>query len=251
MKRHRKNYERALSEYQKIIDNFPTDEIARHALYGMIGTLNDLGRKEELEYLVLEHGIDESIHVPSEPSDVGLAGISHFRIALTQKEHLKTYKEALESYERAIPLVKTPLFRAQAYYQRAVIYQDGLHQDDEALKTFQTLVLEYGNSEDISIAALVADARKRLKELKGDTSKLTTTEIAQSAAGSTVLVEMNRDSGSGFFISPGLIATNYHVIQGATQGTAKLVGTDRTYPIIGYTAVDIERDLAILKVEAP
>ena len=246
-----KNYERALSEYQKIIDNFPTDEIARHALYGMIGTLNDLGRKEELEYLVLEHGINESIHITGAPSDVGLAGISHFRIALTQEEHLKTYKEALESYERAIPLVKTPLFRAQAYYQRAVIYQDGLHQEDEAVKIFQTLVLEYENSEDTSIAALVADARKRLKELKGDSSKLTTTEIAPIAAGSTVRVEMNRKGGSGFFIGPGLIATNYHVIQGAAEGTAKLVGTDRTYPIVGYTAVDIERDLAILKVEAP
>lgn len=246
-----RNYERALSEYQKIIDNFPTDEIARHALYSMIGTLNDLGRKEELEYLVLEHGINESIHITGVPSDVGLAGISHFRIALTQEEHLKTYKEALESYERAIPLVKTPLFRAQAYYQRAVIYQDGLHQDDEAVKIFQTLVLEYGNSEDTSIAALVADARKRLKELKGDTSELTTTAIAAIAAGSTVRVEMNRSGGSGFFIRPGLIATNYHVIQGATQGTAKLVSTDRAYPIVGYTAVDIERDLAILKVEAP
>lgn len=54
--------------------------------------------------------------------------------------------------------------------------------------------------------------------------------------------------GSGFFIENGLIATNYHVIKGAKRGTAKLVGQEKQFAIDGYTAIDKDRDLAILKV---
>ena len=53
----------------------------------------------------------------------------------------------------------------------------------------------------------------------------TVPEIAETALAATVYLEM-RDSngktfgfGSGFFIKPNLIATNYHVIAGATSGT--------------------------------
>ena len=56
--------------------------------------------------------------------------------------------------------------------------------------------------------------------------------------------------GSGFFVKPNLIATNYHVIAGAASGTAKLVGKHTTYKIEGWTATDEDNDLALLKVSA-
>ena len=72
-------------------------------------------------------------------------------------------------------------------------------------------------------------------------------QIAQNALNSTVVLKM-KSTGSGFFIGDGLIATNYHVIEGATKGTAKLVGTEQEHDIEGYIAIDQDRDLAILKV---
>ena len=56
--------------------------------------------------------------------------------------------------------------------------------------------------------------------------------------------------GSGFFVKPNLIATNYHVIAGAARGTAKLVGKSTTYKIEGFTATYKFNDLTLLKVSA-
>ncbi|MDE0085533.1 MAG: S1C family serine protease [Candidatus Poribacteria bacterium] len=111
-------------------------------------------------------------------------------------------------------------------------------------------------------------------------------DIANIGTGSTVFIEVNGTlkyendrvvddqniaTGSGFFVTPNriatnYIATNYHVISPQYQyhtrddgktdrvfgrplrGTVRLVGTDRKYAIVGYTAIDADRDLAILKV---
>lgn len=78
-------------------------------------------------------------------------------------------------------------------------------------------------------------------------------DIAEISAKSTVFLAMrgNRDgTGSGFFVAPGLVATNFHVVKGKTSGTVRLFGTDKEFAIVGYTAIDVERDLAILKVRA-
>ena len=77
--------------------------------------------------------------------------------------------------------------------------------------------------------------------------------IAQDARAATVLLEMKKNrggnpQGSGFFIGNGLIATNYHVIEGATAGTVKLVNAKERFDIQGYTAIDKQRDLAIVSV---
>ena len=58
-------------------------------------------------------------------------------------------------------------------------------------------------------------------------------------------------TGSGFVIDKqGTIATNYHVIQDATEGTA--VFSDKTsVPIAGYLSVWPEKDIALLHVECP
>ena len=82
----------------------------------------------------------------------------------------------------------------------------------------------------------------------------TAPQIAEKALAATVYLEMQNSNGlplgfgSGFFVRDNLIATNYHVIEGAARGTAKLVGQFSTYTIEGVTATDKTNDLALLKV---
>ncbi len=86
---------------------------------------------------------------------------------------------------------------------------------------------------------------------------LTPQEIAKRALDATVLLVMKDSNGqvlgtgSGFFVKPNQIATNYHVIKEATAGTAKRVGQEIVYAIEGISAMDEEHDLAILRVSAP
>ena len=85
-------------------------------------------------------------------------------------------------------------------------------------------------------------------------SAQTAPEIAEKALAATVYLEMQDSKGvplgfgSGFFVGDNLIATNYHVIEGAARGSAKLVGQFSTYTIEGVTATDQTNDLALLKV---
>lgn len=59
-------------------------------------------------------------------------------------------------------------------------------------------------------------------------------------------------TGSGFFIRPGQVVTNLHVIRGARRSEIKtLDGKGRVYPVEGILAVDEEGDLALLSVELP
>ena len=87
-------------------------------------------------------------------------------------------------------------------------------------------------------------------------SALTTEQLAEKALAATVSLEMKDSTGttlsfgSGFFVKPNQIATNFHVIAGARQGTAKLVGKYTRYQIEGIVATDKENDLAVLKVTA-
>ena len=79
-------------------------------------------------------------------------------------------------------------------------------------------------------------------------------QIAKKALAATVLLIMEDTNGkilglgSGFFVATNLIATNFHVIEGATRGTAKLVGQKTEYNIEDVTATDDSHDLAILQV---
>ena len=82
-------------------------------------------------------------------------------------------------------------------------------------------------------------------------------QIAKKALASTVLLVMEDANGqplslgSGFFVRNGQVATNLHVVKGASRGYAKLVGQKTKYDIEGITAVDVERDLVILKISVP
>ena len=79
-------------------------------------------------------------------------------------------------------------------------------------------------------------------------------QIAEKALAATVYLEMTDSNdqslgfGSGFFVGPNQVATNFHVIEGAAKGTAKLVRKSTKYTIKGEYAIDEENDLAILDV---
>ena len=79
-------------------------------------------------------------------------------------------------------------------------------------------------------------------------------QLAEKALAATVYLEMaDKDdnilgSGSGFFVGQSQIATNFHIVEGAAKGTAKLAGSPTKYTVDGISATDAENDLAILKV---
>ena len=67
--------------------------------------------------------------------------------------------------------------------------------------------------------------------------------ITYDAKGNTLL------SGSGFFLRPGQVVTNLHVVEGARRAEVKtLDGKGRVYAVDGLLALDEEGDLAILSV---
>lgn len=60
--------------------------------------------------------------------------------------------------------------------------------------------------------------------------------------------------GSGFAVGDGVIATNMHVIEGASAARLKVIGRPQTYTVGGVLGTDNAADLAVLKVaglEAP
>lgn len=140
----------------------------------------------------------------------------------------KQFKEAIAEYEKVIKV-----------YPKSKYAKDARRKIEEIRH-----ILKEKDSADVS------DNLGSLEKFQTE-KQLTAQNIAKTASGATVFLRMNNGgTGSGFFFRPGLIATNYHVIAGATEGTARLVKTNREYAIVGYTAIDAERDLAILKVRA-
>ena len=82
-------------------------------------------------------------------------------------------------------------------------------------------------------------------------------DIANETLPSTVLLEMVDSNGqplgigSGFFVKENEIVTNFHVVEGAHKGSAKLFGQNERYTIEEYTALDVDNDLIILKIKDP
>ena len=59
-------------------------------------------------------------------------------------------------------------------------------------------------------------------------------------------------TGSGFFLRPGQVVTNLHVIRGAARAEIKtLDGKGKVFPVNGTLAVDEEGDLALLDIDMP
>lgn len=57
--------------------------------------------------------------------------------------------------------------------------------------------------------------------------------------------------GSGFFVRPDLVVTNFHVIEGSTNGHVSIVGKSTRSRIAGVRSFDTNLDLAILKIDTP
>lgn len=82
-------------------------------------------------------------------------------------------------------------------------------------------------------------------------------EIARRAFPSVVLIA-TQDSrrqplslGSGFFVEKNVVATNFHVIEGAAAGYAKIIGSPEKLTIDGIVGLDAGHDLALLQVQPP
>lgn len=80
-------------------------------------------------------------------------------------------------------------------------------------------------------------------------------EIAEKAMPSVVALVMEDADGravaqgSGFVVSAGVVATNWHVAEGAARGYAKLLNSDDRFQIAGIVASDEARDLVLLAVD--
>lgn len=72
--------------------------------------------------------------------------------------------------------------------------------------------------------------------------------IYSKTVNSTVTIETDIGLGSGFFVTKNIIATNFHVIEGATIAYCYTNNSSTKYKIEGYVAVDKAADLVLLKV---
>lgn len=83
-------------------------------------------------------------------------------------------------------------------------------------------------------------------------AKLEPADIAAQLSKSTVFITAGDWMGSGFLVAPDTVATNAHVIQhGETAAlTARLIGTKDELEVVGVTAFDLERDVALIRVRA-
>ena len=94
--------------------------------------------------------------------------------------------------------------------------------------------------------ATVASAQEALPELIRQVKPSVVSVLTYDAKGDSLM------SGSGFFIRPGQVMTNLHVVRGAQRAEIKtLDGKGRFYPVIGLLAVDEEADLALLSINLP
>ncbi|MFM7770755.1 MAG: hypothetical protein ACKO8Q_09385, partial [Bacteroidota bacterium] len=60
------------------------------------------------------------------------------------------------------------------------------------------------------------------------------TVIYKNTVGSTVTIETDFSIGSGFFVAPNIIASNYHVIEGVSSASCYMSNSEVRYVIDGY-----------------
>jgi S1-C subfamily serine protease len=95
-------------------------------------------------------------------------------------------------------------------------------------------------------AAPAARAEESLPELIRRVKPSVVSVVTYNAAGEVAL------TGSGFFVRPGEVLTNLHVVEGARRVEVRTFeGKGKTYAVAGLSAVDEDGDLAVLRVEMP
>ncbi|MGH9968993.1 MAG: trypsin-like peptidase domain-containing protein [Pyrinomonadaceae bacterium] len=95
----------------------------------------------------------------------------------------------------------------------------------------------------VSLPCEATHAQETLPDLVRRVKPAIVAIVTYDATGDTLT------TGSGFFIRPGEVVTNLHVIRGARRCEVKtLDGKGRVHPVTGILAMDEEGDLALLSV---
>jgi hypothetical protein len=98
----------------------------------------------------------------------------------------------------------------------------------------------------LSAAATPASAQESLPELIRRVKPSVVSVVTYNSKNEPLI------SGSGFFIRPGEVVTNLHVIEGAARAEIRtLDGKGKTYKVSGTLGVDEEGDIAVLAVDVP
>jgi S1-C subfamily serine protease len=98
----------------------------------------------------------------------------------------------------------------------------------------------------LASAASIARAEENLPALVKRVKPAVVAISTYDASGEALM------TGSGFFLKPGQVVTNLHVVRGAARAEIKtLDGKGKVYPVTGALAVDEEGDLALLNVDMP
>jgi len=98
----------------------------------------------------------------------------------------------------------------------------------------------------VLFAATSARAEDSLPELIRRVKPSVVSVITYNAAGEVAL------TGSGFFVRPGQVLTNLHVVEGARRAEIRTFeGKGKTYQVKGLVDVDADGDLALLSIDMP
>jgi tetratricopeptide (TPR) repeat protein len=121
----KQDFENALIWYRKVIDNFSTDPVAPHSLYGAVWVLNELGRKDELETVAREL-IEKN---RDDPEFDYFAAEVQLKFADIKFNDFKAYEESAAEYAKVWEYTDLPKFHVlkliakfqegRAYYEAA------------------------------------------------------------------------------------------------------------------------------------
>ncbi|HSE24896.1 MAG TPA: trypsin-like peptidase domain-containing protein [Pyrinomonadaceae bacterium] len=93
---------------------------------------------------------------------------------------------------------------------------------------------------------ILAHAQETLPELVKRVKPVVVAIATYDASGEPLM------TGSGFFVEPGQVITNLHVIRGAARAEIKtLDGKGKIYQVAGVMALDDDGDLAQLRIDMP
>jgi hypothetical protein len=98
----------------------------------------------------------------------------------------------------------------------------------------------------LSALSASATAQESLPELIRRVKPTVVSVVTYNSKGEPLI------SGSGFFLRPGQVVTNLHVIEGAARAEIRtLDGKGKTYTVAGTLGIDEEGDIALLSVDVP
>jgi S1-C subfamily serine protease len=98
----------------------------------------------------------------------------------------------------------------------------------------------------LTFASSAINAQESLPELVRRVKPSVVAIITYDSKGEALM------TGSGFFVRPGEVVTNLHVMRGAARAEIKtLEAKGRVYPVEGTLAIDREGDLTLLSVNMP